>query len=58
VHILDGSDEAFFADGLQAGTERTFYHSFPNDNETVGENWERRLNFGSSLMKKIFSIVL
>ena len=55
VHILDGSDEAFFADGLQAGTERIFYHSFPNDNETAMENWGRRLNFGTSLMKTKFS---
>jgi len=32
-----------------------FYHSFPNDNETAMENWGRRLNFGTSLMKTKFS---
>ena len=55
VHILDGSDLAFFNEGLQAGTHGIYYHSFPQKNETVTENWGRRQLFASGLMTTRFA---
>jgi hypothetical protein len=55
VHILDGSERPFFVEGLQSGTQSTYYHSFPSDGESAQENWSRRLKFGLSLMNTRFS---
>jgi hypothetical protein len=55
IHILDGSDIAFFPVGLQGGTNSIYYHSFPQNTETVTENWGRRLKFATSLMKTKFA---
>ena len=55
VHILDGSDQAFFAEGLQPGTTSICYHSFPSKEETATENAGRRLKFGVGVMSTRFS---
>ncbi len=54
VHILDGSERAFFTVGLQPGTSQIFYHSFPQISETATDNWGRRLKFGTSLIESRF----
>ena len=55
IHILDGSDIAFFPVGLQSGTNSIYYHIFPQNSETVTENWGRRLKFATSLMNTKFA---
>ena len=55
VHILDGSEKSFFVEGLQPGTQSTYYHSFPSKGESAKENWSRRLKFGLNLMNTRFS---
>ena len=55
VHILDGSEKFFFAEGLQPSTKSIYYHSFPSEGESAGENWARRLKFGLSLINTRFS---
>jgi len=55
VHILDGSDKSFFVEGLQPGTQSTFYHSFPCNGEFAAGNWARRLKFGMSQINTRFS---
>ena len=55
VHILDGTSEAVFPLGLQLGTQRIYYHSFPQENETATENWGRRLKFGMDLVTTKFA---
>ena len=55
VHILDGSEKPYFADGLQFETKNIYYYSFPSERETWQENWGRRLEFGTSKMTSKFS---
>ena len=55
LHIYDGSDNATFSEGMQHGTQRIFYHSFPRVNETTSENWSRRVKAGTGLITTKFA---
>lgn len=58
VHILDGSDKAWFPVGLLSETERIYYHHNPERNsQSVHENYLERIRFGVGLSGTNYSAI-